>query len=52
MAAVIIAALHVPEDQAFIRLARSAEPWWRAAAGLFQAATRLAQGGRRDTTRY
>jgi uncharacterized membrane protein YbhN (UPF0104 family) len=45
LAAVVAAALHFSEEQAFVRLVERAEPWWLAVAGLLQAGTYLAQGG-------
>ena len=42
--AVVIAGLHFSEQQAFLEIAKRAEPWWLAVAVLLQAATYVAQG--------
>jgi Mg2+-importing ATPase len=42
--AVIAAALHLSEEQAFVRVAQGARPWWLAVAVLLQAGTYIAQG--------
>jgi len=41
---VIIVGTHFSEEEAFIRLAREARPWWFAAALALQAGTYLAEG--------
>jgi P-type Mg2+ transporter len=45
LVAVVVAVTHFSEEQAFIRLARQAEPWWLVVAVLLQAGTYAAQGG-------
>jgi len=45
LAAVVVAAIHYADQQAFVRLLQHAHPAWLAAAVLLQAATYLAQGG-------
>jgi Mg2+-importing ATPase len=44
LAGVIITATHFSEEQAFLQLAREAQPWWLVAALILQAGTYLAQG--------
>jgi Mg2+-importing ATPase len=41
---VIVAALHVSEEQAFVSLAERAQPWWLGGAAVLQAGTYVAQG--------
>jgi Mg2+-importing ATPase len=45
LAAVIVAATHLSEERAFVRIAQQAAPWWLAVAALLQAGTYAAQGG-------
>ncbi|HEX5215661.1 MAG TPA: magnesium-translocating P-type ATPase [Vicinamibacterales bacterium] len=45
LGAVVAAALHFSEEQAFVGLVKHAEPWWLAVAMVLQAGTYLAQGG-------
>jgi uncharacterized protein (TIRG00374 family) len=44
LGAVVAAALHAAEGEAFVRLAERAEPWWLALALALQAGTYVAQG--------
>ncbi|HEY1304280.1 MAG TPA: magnesium-translocating P-type ATPase [Vicinamibacterales bacterium] len=44
LSAVIASVIHFSEDQAFVRLAQRAEPWWLAAAVALQAGTYATQG--------
>jgi uncharacterized membrane protein YbhN (UPF0104 family) len=44
LAGLVIVATHFSEEQAFVRLAREAKPFWLGAALALQAATYLAQG--------
>lgn len=45
LAIVVAGAIHFSEEQAFVRIASRAEPWWLVLACIFQAATYIAQGG-------
>jgi Mg2+-importing ATPase len=44
VAVIVIGAVHFSEGGEFVRLAKSAQPWWLFVALLLQAATYLAQG--------
>jgi P-type Mg2+ transporter len=44
LGAVVAAALHFSEEQAFVQLAERAQPWWIGAAAVLQVGTYVAQG--------
>ena len=44
LGAVVTAAFHFSEEQAFVRLAERAQPWWLGGAVVLQAGTYVAQG--------
>jgi Mg2+-importing ATPase len=44
LGAVVAAALHFSEEQAFVQLAERAQPWWIGAATVMQVGTYVAQG--------
>jgi uncharacterized membrane protein YbhN (UPF0104 family) len=44
LSAVVAAALHLSEGQAFVQLAERAQPWWIGAAAVMQVGTYMAQG--------